>query len=618
VVPICGIAGFNVSRQWAREFLDEDKMKELLRVGWEYNLHRGEHAAGYMRFDTETNKLETFKAPGSALDLLKQFEKRTIPVGNIMAMHTRAATNGDPQDNNNNHPVGWDGVWVTHNGTITNHQRIKELTIKASEGDAVEDMVPDVDSVAIPMVLSRFDPWNLEEIALALGELEGGYAFHAVWDEHPNVSLLVRGKNSPLIMRYHPHGGFVYASEEEATWQMISAMGLDPNDENWIIRRFDEYTAMVILEGTPVEFVNFKKQSWSNRCSEIVRRLVPRNGDARDTVYVADKKSDWATENEDLSLNMVRPDRIELVYTREQGFMDDSKKLPLNPSDTFAKLSEADAVYWIEGVKQFHAFYGNTELVLSEHGSLRDVYHHDVVQDDQRWQRIKVDPEKLDISNNWEEFSRKHTTIIANPVKTDTQPTYKTRRAARPLPVPSQRPSGGDQERIFSAEEYGDEAYGGGSAVALVGQVVDYETVWKLPQNRHDVNLSFFKDRTCSRHNLLYTQHSRPLQCEDVLLAAFAVYSCIDELDLWGHLVSGATVRTVREGSSTCRHEWEIYYSSVQSIGDVRLSLPMGDRCAKWCGAKRIVSGLPKWIVDQEERDNILYGQASVTEIEMI
>src|SRR5690606_2629390 len=97
-----------------------------------------------------------------------------------------------------------------------------------------------------------------------------------------------------------------------ATWQIISAMGLNPNDENWIIRRFDEYTAMLVIDGTPVEFVNFRKQSWGNRCTEIVRRLVPRKGDARDTVYVADKQSDWATENNDLSLNMVEPERIEL------------------------------------------------------------------------------------------------------------------------------------------------------------------------------------------------------------------------------------------------------------------------------------------------------------------
>lgn len=599
-----------MSRQWAQEFLDEGKMKELLRVGWEYNLHRGEHAAGYMRFDTESNKLETFRAPGSALELLKRFEKRTIPVGNIMAMHTRAATNGDPEDNSNNHPVGWDGVWVTHNGTITNHKKIKELTISASKEDGIEDAVPDVDSVAISMVLSGFDPWNLEEIARALGDLEGGYAFHAVWEEHPNVSLLVRGKSSPLIMRYHPHGGFVYASEEDATWQMIDAMGLNPNDENWVVRRFDEYTAMVIIEGTPVEFVNFKKQSWNDRCSEIVRRFVPRKDDARDTVYVANKKSDWAPENENLSLNMVDPERIELVYTREQGFADDKKTLPLSPSDIFAKLSEADNVYWVKGARQYHAFYGNTELVLSEHGSLRDVYHHDVVRDDQRWQRIKVDPEKLDVSDNWEEFSRKHTTLIVNPVKSDMPPAYKTNRArftGRPLPVQTRNTSGGSQQRIFSDDDTDDPTYGGDAAVAEIGEVVDYENVWKLPQNRHDVNLTFFKDLTCSRHTLLYTQHTRPLECEDTLIAAFAVYSCISELDVWGLLVGGATVKTVRQGDPNCNHIWEVYYRSVETIGDVSLSIPMGDRCAKSCGAKRIVTGLPEWIVQKEERDKKLY-----------
>src|SRR5690606_23633286 len=116
-------------------------------------------------------------------------------------------------------------------------------------------------------------------------------------------------------------------------------------------------------------------------------RLVTRKDKSQPVVYTADKVADWATHNNEKSLNDVDPKNIKLVYTREMGFTADTTvRYPISTSDVWSRISEADNVYKVTSSKNLHAFYGNVEVVFSEYGSLRDIFHHDVMKDEDRWE----------------------------------------------------------------------------------------------------------------------------------------------------------------------------------------------------------------------------------------
>lgn len=568
-------------------------MADILRRGWEYNLHRGTDAAGYMRFDAKTHKLAWYKGEGSALAMLNN-EDMALPVSYVLGMHTRAGTNGDPKRNENNHPVEFKGVWVTHNGNINNHVMVKRGVAEAY-GKQLETELPDVDSVAIPIVLSEFQPWQLDDIADALTDLQGGYAFHALWEDHPGVSLLVRGRSSPLMVRYHAAGGFVYASEDDATWQLIDAMGLDTDDKTWQVRDIDEYAMILVVDGVPVDFKDFKRMAWGTSTPHIVKRLL---GDQIITTF--DSHSDWATANTNLSLDQTDPKNVELWYTRDQGFTKSSgaKKFPITGTDMFAKLSEADNVYRIKFNKQMHAFYGNVEIVLSEHGTLRDVYHHDVIPDASRW--VVEDREPETAPDNWDAFLKAKTSPVRNPVTTDHEPMYKTIRQNRNV-VPL-------QPRVVTTSTSGGRTDGPISDGVVVGRLVTSENFYHYPFNKEVDDMYFFENRVCTDHEKLYALHDYPLDCGETLLAAMIFYSCLEEVELWSWIVGGTYIRTTPSTTEACRGgcKYEIYNRKLVTINGVSLSLPVGERCRKGCGSKRFVENLPPWISSQTQQQGEL------------
>ena len=229
---MCGIAGYNVSGKWAKLHLSQPKTENILQEAWFHNVHRGWDAAGYFSVNMD-DEIQVFKSPGVAPQIFHSdiFEQGKLMASKVLAAHTRAPSTGagEPSKNENNHPVGFGGVWTTHNGTLWNDEDIKEEIVGKAK---VKDYAV-VDSLAISMKLSLESPTNFENILEALGEIRGAFSIHSIWQTHPNVSLLARSStNNPFIMAVNTEDqGIFYGSEKESVWAMLTEAGQDPNDK---------------------------------------------------------------------------------------------------------------------------------------------------------------------------------------------------------------------------------------------------------------------------------------------------------------------------------------------------------------------------------------------------
>ena len=121
-----------------------------------------------------------------------------------LVLHTRGATQGDPKDNSNNHPL-FDGVTAAvHNGIIHNDDQLfRELKLKR---------VGEVDSDIIRAIL---DEEGLTKKGLgALHKLRGSAAIAAVSAKYPGKLLLARS-GSPIVLA-STDGMLVWASTKGA------------------------------------------------------------------------------------------------------------------------------------------------------------------------------------------------------------------------------------------------------------------------------------------------------------------------------------------------------------------------------------------------------------------
>ena len=111
---MCGVFGF-VSKGDG-----EINMKILERVAKETE-KRGPHAWGIAWINRD-DRLCMFKTEGRIsenLGMLAMARDAKMLIG-----HTRYATQGDPENNLNNHPHAADGGWIVHNGMIPDYRRI--------------------------------------------------------------------------------------------------------------------------------------------------------------------------------------------------------------------------------------------------------------------------------------------------------------------------------------------------------------------------------------------------------------------------------------------------------------------------------------------------------------
>lgn len=623
---MCGIAGFNVSPKWAEKYIDDEgTMFEICEKAWLHNLHRGRDAVGYMRFGLKDRAFHEFKTGEAADKFLQDPElKRRMQVSDVLAAHTRASTNGSEKDNRNNHPVTWGGVWVTHNGTITNHHAIKKK-IK-EKGGLTDAAVPDVDTVAIPMLLSAHKPWDFDGIIDALAQLDGGYAIHAVWEDNPGVSLIAKGRSSPLELWYHPHGAVVYGSEDDSVWQMISEMGLDPNDAGWYKRIAEDYTAVLVHEGTPVLWSSFKKKHYAVNAADEKYTRILKVGEKEYSVTDYDLKNDWVMKYP-LSINDADPKKVDLVYTRDEGFINEQDAFPFQSNKFAARISEAEAVYQIKPGGMFHVVFGDVEIVFNEHGTLRDIYDHDFMKMEDRFEREEIVHDRVtqDIEDSWEQHMMKHTRENKFPPTESTEPkafkrppNYQNRGGGRGNARSPQTRIGGVSQSVpgYTGQRLGrtgrkysgpyelvEHSAGKGHVEQednrlRIGLQVGWEQVFTLAEHP-DYDMSWFKDLICAEHKEYYSAHKDPRSCPSCVVAALAVTSCVNDIEIMPILYPGDTSISYQYTLQSCSKEcnWEMHRYERVDLHDTgsHILIPSGMRCVD-CKNKRHVNRFPRWI----------------------
>lgn len=198
---MCGIAGI-------RRFGDEPITMGEIRILATALQHRGLQATGVCFAKGED--IQVYKSDDPAWTFVKsvafenfvkeQLEKEP----EVVLIHDRAATKGDPRKNENNHPVYAGITAVTHNGVIGNDDELFR--------DMKLERKAEVDTDIVRAIL---DAHGLERKGIdQLRRMRGSAALACVSPRYPSKLLLARS-GSPLILASTPEKLY-WASEKKA------------------------------------------------------------------------------------------------------------------------------------------------------------------------------------------------------------------------------------------------------------------------------------------------------------------------------------------------------------------------------------------------------------------
>ena len=203
---MCGIFGFCFNEMGATH---EDILDDVLKMAVHSQV-RGTDACG--AYIVNTDGILYWKAPDSVsenLDDLAIFLADNIGPKTVAIIgHTRAATLGDPECNDNNHPILDEHIIGVHNGVIRNHAKLDAKYTKCAE----------VDSSAI-MALLRSKTMDhdlgLKTLTKNLKELEGPFAIAVADARSTDKVYLARNTNPVNFTRNLDKGYLAFASTAE-------------------------------------------------------------------------------------------------------------------------------------------------------------------------------------------------------------------------------------------------------------------------------------------------------------------------------------------------------------------------------------------------------------------
>lgn len=193
---MCGIAGYCLAPS---ERCNSSKLSRRLLLGIE---ERGRHATGAAwRNDDKPQVVQVFKRALPASKLIHDYAHRITPNASSAVLHTRWATQGDPSNALNNHPIVCDKVALVHNGHVSNDDEIfQRLNVRRRAK---------VDTEAIAALLA----YGEGDVTELLSQIRGGAA--VAWlnaEDKSNVLHLARVSYSPLHIAQTEAGSVLYAS----------------------------------------------------------------------------------------------------------------------------------------------------------------------------------------------------------------------------------------------------------------------------------------------------------------------------------------------------------------------------------------------------------------------
>ena len=129
--------------------------------------------------------------------------------------HTRHSTQGDKNQNYNNHPwrenVRNCQFALAHNGIISNDDRLHDKYHFKSEIQT--------DSFVAVQLLKMQNKLDFDSIRFMAEEIEGSYSFN-ILDNFNNI-YLVKGDSPISIVHFKEHGVYVFASTDRILWRAL-------------------------------------------------------------------------------------------------------------------------------------------------------------------------------------------------------------------------------------------------------------------------------------------------------------------------------------------------------------------------------------------------------------
>ena len=197
---MCGIAGL---KRMGEEPITE-RMIRLFLTGLE---HRGNDATG-IALQLPSGELHMMKVNIPAWnfcsrDDYKEFCDEWLPQNPVtVLLHTRAASQGNPNEPKNNHPMYKDAGMAIHNGIIRNDNELFKKWGLERYAETDSDLVRAI-----------VDKWGITEESISrLNQIRGTAAVAVIHPEYPGKLLLGRS-GSPLTIASNDNF-FVWASEK--------------------------------------------------------------------------------------------------------------------------------------------------------------------------------------------------------------------------------------------------------------------------------------------------------------------------------------------------------------------------------------------------------------------
>lgn len=240
---MCGIAGFCLNPEQHTNAETATDLASSLLLDIE---HRGYHATGCAWVDSTERKFKLLKKNIPAHKFIETTGDKLVENATTAILHTRWATQGSPENNDNNHPITRGTLAVTHNGHISNDDELfKRLNVRRRA---------QVDSEAITALLAfTHDNYHPTEV---LGSIQGTASlawFNFIGKR--NELHLARVSSSPLWIGQTHGGSLLYASTQEAirngAWMLF--------DE--LVYEYDmkEGEYMRVVDGRIMEYSTFKR-----------------------------------------------------------------------------------------------------------------------------------------------------------------------------------------------------------------------------------------------------------------------------------------------------------------------------------------------------------------------
>lgn len=254
---VCSVVGY-VGKGFCREFV----MEGLSRL--EY---RGYDSAGFACVSPDDKRLRYAKSEGKLQQLSEKLKHNPID-GSTGIGHTRWSTHG-VSSTTNAHPH-FDcekTISIVHNGIIENHHELKKNLLDAGH---IFHSETDSEIVAhlIESSLTSHQTFK-HAIVDSVSHLEGAYAFVAIFQNYPDVMVLVR-RRSPLCIGIGDDEMFV-ASDMIAFAGKTDKVLFMPDESFAFVRkdmielyRFDGTPLPMQVQNVDVSWSSFEKQGFDH------------------------------------------------------------------------------------------------------------------------------------------------------------------------------------------------------------------------------------------------------------------------------------------------------------------------------------------------------------------